>query len=280
MNYERIIINFMEVCNMKCPFCYVPFDGKKIDFYRCKCMIEKCKSLGIKIITFSGGDPFIYSEFRDLLIYAKNLQFETHVDTNGICLNNDDYFLISETSTLLGLPIDGSNTKNHNKMRKFNKHFDIVIKHIKNLKDFKIRLKINTVVTKINFEDTINIFRLVNSLNIDFWSLYQFIPLHDAFLNASSYSLPYYKFESLVNLINSEKYKFNFEPGSANERTGDYLFVSPNGSVYTHDCKDLTKYKFIGSFFDNNWQSKFEKLNTNTIKNKSRLRYNVLNKKI
>ena len=70
---RRICINFMDRCNMSCNYCYIPFINEKINFSLMKKIIYKCSEIGIQIITFGGGDPYNYIEFRNIIDIAYSI---------------------------------------------------------------------------------------------------------------------------------------------------------------------------------------------------------------
>jgi MoaA/NifB/PqqE/SkfB family radical SAM enzyme len=70
-------------CNASCYFCdiwekpspYVKFDNLKQN-------LLSLKSLGVKVIDFTGGEPLLHQELPEYLSYAKSLGFMTTVTTN------------------------------------------------------------------------------------------------------------------------------------------------------------------------------------------------------
>ncbi|GAB3326938.1 radical SAM protein [Marivirga atlantica] len=70
-------------CNASCYFCdiwekpspYVKFDNLKQN-------LLGLKSLGVKVIDFTGGEPLLHQELPEYLSYAKSLGFMTTVTTN------------------------------------------------------------------------------------------------------------------------------------------------------------------------------------------------------
>ncbi|MCP4130337.1 MAG: radical SAM protein [bacterium] len=276
MQLERININFMNNCSMNCPYCYIPSLEEKVDFEKFLVVLEKCKALNIKVLTFGGGDPFNYEKIFEIFDYSKKLGFEIHVDTNGINMYENDYEKICETISLLSFPLDGSNEAIHNKMRNSkSNHHSCIINHITFLEKLDIKLKINTVASKINYEDVLDIAYLLNNYNIHIWSLYQFFPLHNAINANSQYFLSDEKFSELVSSIKTVHSKYTIEPGSIQDRYGVSLFMSPNGTIYIHDPLNINNYIFIGSIFEDSWKQKFFETNTKTMRSDIKYRYDI-----
>lgn len=266
----------MHRCNMKCPFCFIPYNDSTTDFDICKKIIQRCLNLEIGIITFGGGDPFKYKEIRDLIAFAYHSGFEVQIDTNGLGLKANDYSLIEEHCSLLSLPLDASTGIIHDQLRVYNGHFDLVVNHLQNMKNYNIRLKVNTVVTKQNVDDLINMPDLLNNLNVNIWSLYQFYPQHSAKECENIYSITDNNFNDLVDKISAKSKNFVFEPGTIDQRTGSYLFVSPNGLLYTHNPEKKGEYLFLGDFFSQTSFNRYFQIYEETYRNQISHRYKTL----
>src|SRR5690242_8418181 len=130
-------------------------------------------------------------------------------------------------------------------------HFDTVVGHLYALRKTSVRVKINTVVSTSNYDSIPKLGELLNSFQIELWSLYQFWPLHDASLaNDASYQITSNDFDRLIKSLASSKHSFAIEPGPISERHGTYFFVSHTGLLYINDPSDRSKYRSIGSVFD------------------------------
>lgn len=177
---SRISFNFADKCNLSCPFCYVPFDRKAGGLELWKRIIDIAFLWQVKTITFGGGDPFIYPDFPDLLRYTFEKfcgEIFIQVDTNGLCLKESHYQLLSETSTLLGLPLDGSTEDVSKSVRNNQSHHVIVLRHLESLQAKEVSLKINTLVCRQNIGDVGNVAKIVMHHSVSIWSLYEFWPI-------------------------------------------------------------------------------------------------------
>lgn len=232
--------------------------------------------MGFSVVTFAGGDPFDYKEFRALLIEAHELGLEIHIDTNGISLERKDYNLLNKYVSLIGLPIDGPDSETHDNLRTQKGHYSRVISHLKNLQDQKIRIKINTVVTAINISYIPLIYHLIARYRIQIWSIFQFMPLAGGAKLKEKYAIDDDAFEETVKKVISANAPFLIEIGRAKERQHSYLFVSLDGQAYTHSKSGPLEYLNIGNFLSNEWEEKFWTMNNTTIKEGARIRYYAL----
>ena len=102
-------------------------------------------------------------------------------------------------------------------------------------KNIKIKLKINTVASKINQDDIINIARLIKSKKIERWKIFQFYPIRMMGMkNKSLFEMKESDFlklkEKIVPLFTKMKQMVVFETNKDMERS--YFAISPGGKVY------------------------------------------------
>jgi len=73
-------------CNARCSFCDIyKKKGINADFQEITTNLEDLKDLGVRFIDFTGREPLMHPQIKDILIYAKKLGFTTTVTTNCIC---------------------------------------------------------------------------------------------------------------------------------------------------------------------------------------------------
>lgn len=86
-------IDVTSACNAKCPFCFqgthLLSDNEMMSFKRIVTLLDELRELGTYYIGFSGGEPFLRSDFLDILEEAKKRLFKLSIITNGMLLNED-----------------------------------------------------------------------------------------------------------------------------------------------------------------------------------------------
>jgi len=250
----RASFNFLTHCNMDCPFCYCPFDGTRSNLATWRRVVDRLNELGVKAITFGGGDPFIYDDFRELLTYVRNnlkgIGF-VQVDTNGLRLREEDYELLSRTIDLLGLPLDGASELIHARMRARSGHFTSVLAGIRSARKAGVPVKINTVVSRMNQADIAGMIDLLRGEGIARWSLYEFWPLDQSrSATAEGHSIQHEEFLRTVEQVVSTCDFTIVEVGTIDSRAGAYFFVSDAGRAYALLGGGRTMYVELGSVFD------------------------------
>ena len=247
----RVCFNFAAKCNMRCPYCYIPFDGREAGVEVWKAVVDRVASWGSRAMTFGGGDPFLYGPFRELLVHAKNHGFFIQVDTNALLMKDDDYDLTAKHVDLLGLPLDGSTPELHGAMRRHKKHFHTIVAALQNSRARNIPIKINTVVSSLNVGDLLNIAELLRLHKIERWALYEFWPLGQIALdNALQYNISKESFLRETDKLREIVDFATLEIGSISVRHNSYFFVTHTGKAYTVNPNNHSEYVDLGSIFD------------------------------
>lgn len=247
---SRIIFNFTNKCNLSCDFCYIPFNNeecKDLDLW--KNIIDKCKSLNAKIITFGGGDPFMYKDFYTLLEYTYDGKIFIQVDTNALGLTEKHLNSINSCVDLVSLPVDGTELV-HSKMRKNTLHYQVVMKWLKRFNELGIPVKINTVLTKYNYSNLYDLAQILNKYIISKWSIYQYWALGPLKHNRVVFELTDDEYFNITSNLMSNFSNLNIEQSSLRSRYNSYFFVTQTSRVYVMDKKNQEEYVELGSIFD------------------------------
>lgn len=158
---EKVTFLVTNKCNFRCRHCFV-CGGEEIknelnneDKYRA---IDKLYNIGIKKLTFSGGEPLMNKGLFDYMNYAKNKGLKIGFLTNGILLNDEkieelkeitDTFSISlYTQDILG--IDDN---------KYNNYLDKIIEVLIKLKEISFTLTM--LVSQTNKNEICNLMKII-----------------------------------------------------------------------------------------------------------------------
>lgn len=255
----RVIFNFTSKCNLPCDFCYIPFDNiDSRDLELWKRIVDRCKDLGAEILTFGGGDPFLYREFPKLLEHAFDGKIFIQIDTNALALHEEHLSFILKYANLVGLPIEG-NEQIHSAMRGNNRHYSIVLKWLGILSEYNVQIKINTVLSKKNNSNLFELAEILSKFRITKWSIYQFWALGRGKEYRDEYDLSYVDFLESTDLIKQQFPNLKIEASSSTLRHKSYFFVSHTGRVYVMTESNQEEYTEIGNIFDLDIVDKWEK---------------------
>ncbi|MEO6693341.1 MAG: radical SAM protein, partial [Saprospiraceae bacterium] len=147
-----VILYVTEGCNLKCISCsYREALPNEFTFGEIKTLAEQLNNFGLKHIVFSGGEPLLRRDFKQICeLFVNN---KKTLLTNGLLLEkkSDDF---QNTFDEIIVSIDGANAETHNKIRGIIS-FDIILKGIKKTlqTNLKQNISIRTVIQKNNFSE-------------------------------------------------------------------------------------------------------------------------------
>lgn len=119
LNSKPVLCNYYVTyrCNAKCSFCdiwekpspYITLENAEQNF-------KDLKTLGVKVIDFTGGEPLLHRQLPELLKLAKKMGFITTVTTNAL-LYPKQAMKLSGFIDMLHFSLDSPNAEEHNQSR-------------------------------------------------------------------------------------------------------------------------------------------------------------------
>ena len=170
----RYFLELTYRCNLQCPYCYVGDERNKqeLSTEEWKSVINQIPFYGI--ITLVGGEPFLRSDFTELLDYSCRKVFrKVHIVSNGILLNEKIINSFKKNKpVLLSVSLDGYK-ENHDKNRGQSGIFDKIISNLGNLKIAvpNQMIDIKTIVLENNLDDLPKLYKLCNDMKFNFFSI-------------------------------------------------------------------------------------------------------------
>jgi len=86
-------------------------------------LVSDAARMGYQVVSFSGGEPFLYSGLREVLQHAKSLGLRTTVTTNGYFLQPRRLERLRDLVDVLAVSLDGP-PEMHNRLRGSPRAFD------------------------------------------------------------------------------------------------------------------------------------------------------------
>ena len=184
-------VNFhlWEPCNMRCGFCFATFQDVKREMnlpkghlpqVDCISVVDQIAEFGFEKINFAGGEPTLCPWLPDLITRSKQHGMVTSIVTNGSKITDQWLNDLNGSLDWIGLSID---TVDPEKLRCLGRaiagkvpiieteYLDI----IDEIKRREIRLKINTVVTSVTWEETLH--HSLEQRNLNVGNYYKLSPL-------------------------------------------------------------------------------------------------------
>ncbi len=272
-NIQRAHLVFSGSCNLSCEFCYVQFLKHQPDLALCRRLVLRCAELGIQVLTINGGDPYLFPGIDELIAYAnEDCGLKVHVDTNGVCLRERNYKTLSRHVFLLGLPLDGLAPIN-DRMRGHSGHFEHVRRNLQGLSDSEVTIKVNTCVTRENWNEIQPLARFLDSVRINRWSLYEFWPVEAGLKNRARFEMEQGQFASAVESAKSSMHSFTVEANPVSERVGTYFLFNDLGNLLARTIEDPNRYQTLGSVFDDSVLERWKALEGESNRLAARDRY-------
>jgi len=219
-----VVIELTDKCNFNCTWCYAnaSFNGQYMSKEKVEKIIKILSDEGIIQITFSGGEPLLYPHLREIIRTAKNHGMIVHINTNGYLLNKKlAKELYDAGLSQVQINIDSLDSRKHDKIRGKKGSFYRAVKALKNSKDVGLTCVSQTVLTKQNENEIVNIFKFVRSMGIQRCRLSDMIPAGRAAVKT------YLKPTNFIGTLKKLE-EFAFETGAKNIESGDPLFSFNN----------------------------------------------------
>jgi len=260
-------INFhiTQRCNYKCDFCFAKFNQNCYELSEIE-QFELIKELvdnGCEKLNFAGGEPTLVQNLPKLIKFSKDLGVFTSLISNGTGLTKKFLKSTYKNIDLIGLSIDSSNeevnyqlgrclTHNNEKIKPFS-HINLIKNRVELIKKYNIPLKINTVVTSLNWDEDLT--ELISLLNPIRWKILELTLLSECKFSFAS------KFESLKEwqfdkFIQTHKY-LNPIIESNDISNESYLMVTPNGKFFQNWCGE---YYYSDSILEIGAMNAFEQI--------------------
>ena len=231
-------------CNQKCAYCHGFRNIPELSFEENKEVLMKLIRAGVNYITFSGGEALLYPNIVDLLKIARQYGVKSKLITNGsLIANNEKMREVLDYLDTITLSLDTINDDINEQMGRGRNHFTEIKEVLDILKDKDIRIKINTVVTKLNINYIEELGEFLNSnYKINEWRIFRFAPLRElAKENEEKFEITDEQFKSTKEIF-QKNYK---NIGKVNYRDNDdmeskYNLVTANGNIVrTINKKDV-----------------------------------------
>lgn len=168
-------VKVSENCNSHCFMCH--YAGKNNSYNitqeQYKKLLDTMKQYNYKVIRFTGGEPLLHKKLCAFIKQAKDINLVTSIITNGFLLKIYAEKLIASGLDQCIISLDGSNSIIHDNLRNFEGCFNNIIEGIKELRKYNpnINIRINTVVSGKNVHDLCNIYKLLETLEVNQWSI-------------------------------------------------------------------------------------------------------------
>jgi|GEM_PF-311967 len=145
--------NVTNRCNLKCKHCYANsglLSDKELSLFEAQKMIKDAKSLGLKFILFTGGEPFLRRDLFEIMKYAKSLNLNLFLATNGILIEKKHLKHLREYVAKVNISIDYPIESMHDSFRGRKGAFKKAVEAIEMLLENDINVGVSVTVFNKN----------------------------------------------------------------------------------------------------------------------------------
>ncbi len=178
---ESINYHITQECNYQCKFCFARYHNhhQELSLQESKNLIDALVRNGCKKLNFAGGEPTLIQFLPKLINYAKEKRLFVSLISNGYGITEEFLTLCGHSIDLIGLSIDSTSDITEFKLgrrtrKKFNNHDKFshvtsIRKKAKLIKKFGIPLKVNTIITPLNWNEDLS--KIILELNPIRWKV-------------------------------------------------------------------------------------------------------------
>lgn len=257
MQWKEICWNITTKCNQNCRYCHRFLNIDELPYEKNEKILNNLIQNGITDITWTGGEALLYPNLIELLKIAKENQVKNKLITNGMVFaQNDKMKEICNYLDSLTLSIDSTDNETNTELGRGENHYDNIKTVLDYVRGKKIKLNINTVVSKKNINDINELGNFLNNYEIDSWRVFKFMPLREtAEKNRRQFEITDEEFETSKNIFKNFKNISDIEYREEEDMENRYILLVANGDIIkTENGKDVKKgnalYQNLMQFMD------------------------------
>ena len=236
MIYSCINLHFTDFCNFHCTHCFVKKENYELSFEQLKIIVDKISKYFSDNnvrgrINIAGGEPLISRNIGKLIdyIYSKNIIIS--IITNGYYLDEAFIEAYKNKIEMIGISVDSLNYETNIKIGRCYKTNTLTkekLIYLSNLiKKSGIKLKINTCLSKLNYEEDFSNF--ISEIKPDRFKILQMNCEKNDYNNQCNVL----SIEDINCFLSKINYDYIFE--SSDDMNKSYIIIDSLGSISTNN---------------------------------------------
>ena len=149
-------------CPLKCVFCYCTcytnpeYTKNEVTTLEAKKILDQAAEAGCLWMTFSGGDPFIRSDFKEIYEHAYSLGFIISIFCSGLIVTDEWLDLLQKKPPFkMELPLYGITEEVYERVSGKKNTFQKAISNIKKLQKAGLNIKIKSKILSLNLHESL-----------------------------------------------------------------------------------------------------------------------------
>lgn len=166
-------IELLPLCNMNCDMCYVRLGKKEMEAkgrLRTKeewlSLAAQMQKAGVLFLLLTGGEPLLYSEFRELYLALREMGFVLTINSNGTLIDEEwaDFFG-KYPPRRMNITLYGCDEETYASLCHYPGGFEKAKRGVRLLRERDVAVKINGSLVKNNRGDAMRIAQIAKELD-------------------------------------------------------------------------------------------------------------------
>ena len=258
-------------CNYRCRFCFARDMGKDlINRGEQERVLRWLADYGVEKLNLVGGEPLLHPDIIELARMGQDYGFVMTLQTNGSLLGAEKLGKIVPFLKWIGVSIDSASEATEFALGRGNgNHVELVRSLCRSIRESGIGLKINTTVTRLNWQEDMN--GLLDELSPDRWKVFQTLIIEGQNEEAAFLTVDPDQFGAFCARHSHHQLRNGAGPTfeRSEDMVGSYLMIGPQGDIMSNKDRrivhlgldslfresqgnviDVTKYRARGGEYD------------------------------
>lgn len=244
---KELSIEVTHDCALECIFCSSsaehPSPDGELPLIKVKEIIKDAASLGATIVSFSGGEPFLYNSLYEAISFCQSLNLEVLLYTSGVILDKSDNHVSIERQKWIELKSIIDNITIIFDLQSYKKEqvetlnavagsFELILDSIESATECGFNCECHIVPMKINQNDLVQFVSFCKDICLSKVSFLRYVPQGRGETNIEQLLLSPNEFKRLQN--NLHYLKENYSDFVRFGHPIDFLFTVDSACEITH----------------------------------------------
>lgn len=167
-------IELLPLCNMNCDMCYVRLSREEMEAKgRLRTADEwleigrQMKDAGVLFLLLTGGEPFLYPDFRRLYLELRKMGMIITINTNGTLIDEDlAAFLGKYKPRRVNITLYGTDEETYDKLCHYPGGYEKTLRGIRLLREQGVDVKVGGSLARANRDDLDKLLEIGEELDI------------------------------------------------------------------------------------------------------------------